>query len=71
MIYADPPWHFGGGAVYQDGGRDIRRTAEQYTLTKTTDLMELPVIKIAADDALLFMWVTDQHLPDALKLFKA
>lgn len=71
IIYADPPWHFGGGGVFQDGGRDIRKTADQYTLTKTTDLIKLPVVDIAADDSLMFMWTTDQHLPEALKLFEA
>jgi len=71
IIYADPPWHFGGGGVFQDGGRSIRKTSDQYKLTKTIDLMALPVSGIAADDALLFMWTTDQHLPDALKLFEA
>lgn len=71
VIYADPPWHFGGGGVFQDGGRDIRKTADQYTLTKTSDLKKLDVESLAADDALMFMWTTDQHLPDALELFKA
>jgi N6-adenosine-specific RNA methylase IME4 len=71
VIYADPPWHFGGGGVYQDGGRPIRETSDQYTLTKTKDLYLLPVSQITADDALLFMWVTDQHIPDALQLMTA
>ena len=68
VIYADPPWHFGGGGVFQDGGRPIRKTSDQYRLTKTKDLENLQVKDIAAEDALLFMWTTDQHLPDALSL---
>jgi site-specific DNA-methyltransferase (adenine-specific) len=71
IIYADPPWHFGGGGVFQDGGRNIRKTADQYMLTKTEDLKKLPVSGLSADNALMFMWTTDQHLPDALELFKA
>ncbi len=71
IIYADPPWDFGGGGVYQDGGRGIRKTADQYTLTKTKDLQQLKVDSIADNDALLFMWTTDQHIPDALELFKS
>lgn len=71
VIYADPPWDFGGGGVYQDSGRPVRRTADQYLLTKTEDLKKIPVNTIADEDALLFMWVTDQHIPDALELMKA
>ncbi len=71
VIYADPPWHFGGGGVFQDGGRAIRKTSDQYMLTKTEDLKKLHIDGISADDALLFMWTTDQHLPDALSLITA
>ncbi len=71
VIYADPPWDFGGGGVYQDGGRDVRKTSDKYTLTKTNKLIKLPVKEIAENDALLFMWTTDQHIPDALKLMES
>lgn len=71
IIYADPPWCFGGGGVYQDSGRDIRRTKDQYKLTKTSELKKLPILDIAAEDCLLFMWTTDQHIPDALSLMKS
>lgn len=71
IIYADPPWDFGGGGVYQDNGRPIRKTKDQYQLTKTVDLKKIPVGSIAGEDCLLFMWTTDQHLPDALELIKS
>ena len=71
IIYADPPWDFGGGGVYQDSNRPIRQTNTQYRLTKTADLMVLPVESIAADDSLMFMWTTDQHIPDALGLMES
>ena len=71
VIYADPPWDFGGGGVYQDAGRMARKTADKYTLTKTAGLISIPVVDISADDSLLFMWVTDQHIPDALKVMDA
>lgn len=71
IIYADPPWDFGGGGVYQDNNRPLRKTKDQYPLMKIKDLLNLPVEQIAADDALLFMWTTDQHIPDALKLIDA
>ena len=71
IIYTDPPWSFGGGGVYQDNGRAVRRTADQYRLTKTKDLMQLRINDITDDDALCFMWTTDQHIPDAIKLMEA
>jgi N6-adenosine-specific RNA methylase IME4 len=71
IIYADPPWSFGGGGVYQDGGRPVRKTADEYLLTKTDDLSKLPINDIADTNSLLFMWTTDQHIPDALKLMEA
>lgn len=71
IIYADPPWHFGGGGVYQSGGRPLRKTSDKYRLTKTKDLVRIPVEQIAAENSVLFMWTTDQHIPEALELMKA
>ena len=71
IIYADPPWDFGGGGVYQDGGRDLRKTNKEYSLTRTSKLIDIPVEHIADNNALMFMWTTDQHIPDALKLMEA
>ena len=71
VIYADPPWSFGGGGVYQDSNRPVRRTVDQYGLMNTHDICKLPVSDISADDCLLFMWVTDQHIPDALDVMRA
>jgi len=71
VIYADPAWSFGGGGVYQDSNRPIRRTADKYKLTSTELMKQIPVSKISEDNALLFMWTTDQHIPDALELMKA
>jgi len=70
VIYADPPWHFSGG-VYQDGGRPVRKVSDKYRLTKTKELKEIDVNSITDNDCLLFMWTTDQHIPDALELMKA
>ena len=71
IIYADPPWHFGSGCVYQDGGRPVRKIEDQYLTTKTKDLKQIPVQDICDKDCLLFMWVIDSHIPDALELIKA
>lgn len=70
IIYSDPPWYFSGG-VYQDSGRPVRKASDKYPLVKTDKLLTLLVSGIAAEDCLLFMWSTDRHIPDALKLMEA
>ena len=37
----------------------------------TADLCELPVADLLEDDALLFMWTTSTHLPDAMEIAPA
>ena len=39
-----------------------------YPTLKTTELMKLKVEEIAKDDCLLFMWATNPHLEQAIKL---
>ncbi len=68
IIYADPPWSFGGGGVYQDVGRPIRKTKDQYQLMKLRDICILPVKNLTAENCVLFLWTTDQHIPSALQV---
>jgi len=64
IIYADPPWS------YKDA--TPRGGAENHYRTMTLDqLCALPVAKLAADDAALFLWATWPTLPDALRLIEA
>jgi len=65
IIYADPPW-------YERGGGRIKRGADRhYSLMKTEDIIKLPVAKIADDNCHLYLWVTNNFLPDGLKVMKA
>jgi len=53
ILYADPPWY------YKDKGRAGKRGAEQhYPCAPTSDLITLPVSKIAQPHSVMFMWVT-------------
>jgi N6-adenosine-specific RNA methylase IME4 len=82
IIYADPPWDYGGKLQFDktstsqeklDLSRKIFISSAEFkypTLT-TSELMELPVHKIAKDDSLLFMWSTNPHLEQAIALGKA
>jgi N6-adenosine-specific RNA methylase IME4 len=64
-IYADPPW-----AEY--GGGKIKRGADNhYPLMKTKDIIALPVPSICENNAHLYLWVTNNFLPDGLEVMKA
>lgn len=65
IIYADPPW-----AEY--GGGKIKRGADKhYPLMKTEDIIKLPVLQLSDNNAHLYLWVTNNKLPDGLQVMKA
>ena len=61
-IYADPPW-------YERGGGKIKRGADRhYSLMATKDIQALPIQRLADPDGChLYLWATNNHLPDALE----
>jgi N6-adenosine-specific RNA methylase IME4 len=64
-ILADPPWN-------ESGGGKIKRGADKhYSLMKTKDIMALPVGELADENAHLYLWVTNGHLPDGLRVVEA
>ena len=72
VIYADPPWDYKGqlqhaGSDSGDTGGAIRH----YSTVTSADLAALPVLDIAEDDCLLFLWATSPHLDQAISLGKA
>lgn len=82
IIYADPPWDYGGkmqfdksskSAAEIDLGKKIFISAAnfKYPTVKTKDLKNIPIHEIASDDCLLFMWVTNPHLAQGIELGEA
>jgi N6-adenosine-specific RNA methylase IME4 len=67
VIYADPPWRY---ATWSHRGQG-KGASQHYTCMSLTDICELPVASLAADDAALFMWVTQPMLPEALKVVES
>jgi N6-adenosine-specific RNA methylase IME4 len=64
-ILADPPW-------LERGGGKIKRGADRhYPLMHTKDICALPVATLAAPDAHLYLWVTNNFLPDGLQVMAA
>ena len=66
IIYADPAWHF---KTYSDKG-NLRSAIRYYDCLNINDICNLPVNDIADDNCILFIWVIDSMLPEALQVIK-
>ena len=63
-IYADPPW-------YEQGGGKIKRGADKhYALMKTEEIKKFPVAELADENCHLYLWATNNHLPDAFAVME-
>jgi len=79
IIYADPPWDYGGKLQFDkssttkekiDFSKNIFISSAEfkYPTLKTSELKKLHLQSICADDCLLFMWVTNPHLAQGIEL---
>ena len=65
VIYADPPW------TYKDKAKAGNRGAcFKYDTMSKKDIDELPVSNLAADDCILFLWVTMPKLSECWELIE-
>lgn len=82
VIYADPPWDYGGKMQYDKTSiksenigfeHDVFISAAnfKYPTLKLKELKELAVASIAATDCILFMWTTGPQMANAIELGKA
>jgi N6-adenosine-specific RNA methylase IME4 len=82
IIYADPPWDYGGKMQFDKSGKKdvnvswknaifISAANFKYPTLKTKEMMRIPINEVAKDDCLLFMWVTNPHLEQGIELGKA
>ena len=63
VIYADPPWS------YRDDGNPRGGVAKHY---QTMDIEDIKALDVpAADDAVLYMWGTVTHVPEAVDVIRA
>lgn len=67
IIYADPPWTF---KTYSDKGKEHKSAECHYECMTKKDIQNLPVADIAADNCVLFLWVTFPCLEEGLELIK-
>lgn len=64
-ILADPPWP-------ERGGGKIKRGADRhYPLMTVKEIAALPVAALALPDSHLYLWVTNNYLPDGLEVMRA
>ncbi len=82
IIYADPPWDYGGKMQFDKSSKKaeemdwdksifISSANFKYPTVKTKELKKIPLLEIANDDCLLFMWVTNPHMAQGIELGKA
>ena len=81
IIYADPPWDYGGKLQFDKSSKKadeldpsknifVSSASFKYPTLKIKELSMMPVNDIAKDDCLLFMWATSPHLAHAISLGK-
>ena len=68
IIYADPPWSF-YNKIPQDSNRNPREIS-QYDIMTTEEICSLPIKNITSENCILFLWITDAHLPEGLEVIK-
>jgi N6-adenosine-specific RNA methylase IME4 len=62
IIYCDPPWRY-----FEEG---FKNQSQHYKTMELEDICKLPVGDLAADDCLLFMWVTFPMLDDFIDVLR-
>lgn len=67
VIYADPPWTF---KTYSAKGKEKKSAEAHYRCMRKEDIQALPVQCIAAEDCVLFLWVTMPCLEEGLELIR-
>ena len=66
IIYADPPWTYDDTASAGERGACFK-----YNVMSIEDLCNMPIKNLAADDCLLFMWVTMPKLNECFRVIEA
>lgn len=66
IIYADPPWKYGN-----DMPNYFTEQADHYPLMTVLEVAEMPIVDIAEDDAVLFLWVTSPILEESFQVINA
>jgi N6-adenosine-specific RNA methylase IME4 len=72
ILYADPPWDYAGQKQHGTAEQGTNKSVEDhYNTMKLAELKKLQIPKICEKDALLFLWTSSPHLPQAIELMSA
>lgn len=66
VIYADPPWRYENPPI----GASNRSIENQYPTMALEEICALPVIGLATDSAVLFMWATSPKLAECMQVIE-
>ena len=66
VFYADPPWKYNDELIKEYGA-----ATHHYRTMSISELCALPIKAIAADNAVLFIWVTSPLLEESFNVIKA
>jgi len=65
VVYADPPWR------YEHSRTDNRQIENHYPTLLLTEICDLPISQLAADNAVLFLWTTSPKLAESMEVIPA
>lgn len=82
IIYADPPWDYGGKLQFDKSSKSVDKidisknifissASFKYPTLKLKELKKLPLKEISKEDCLLFMWTSSPHLSQSIELGEA
>lgn len=73
VIYADPPWKYNDAlAISKSGlGESYGPAEAHYPSMSISELCALPILPLAEDNAVLFLWTTSPLLEDTFKVISA
>ncbi len=71
IIYADPPWSFSSKELQKYNGERFTSIEKHYETQSEDWIANLPVKNITANDCALFLWTTDAHIPEAIRVMES
>lgn len=70
VVYCDPPWDY-AGRTQQNGKAAVKSAVDHYPTMTLEAMKALKVEEQCAKDAVMFMWSSSPHLPQAIELMEA
>ncbi len=67
IIYADPPWRYENSPV----GGSNRSIENHYPTMTLEEICNLPVVNLATEDAMLYLWATAPKLAECMEVIDA